>query len=57
MHTIIPAPKRVIHIQPMLDDHNRRLRDAMLTTTRDAFALIAIISVIAAVTAICIMIK
>ncbi|WP_276122694.1 hypothetical protein [Pararhizobium qamdonense] len=57
MHTIIPAPKRVIHLQPILDQQNRRTRDAMLQTSKDLMALAAIIAFIASVSVICLMIK
>lgn len=57
MHTIIPAPKRVIHLQPILDDQNRQLLEAMAQSGKDMLAFAAVIAFLASVIVICIMIK
>ncbi len=60
MTTITPAPKRVIHIKPMLrtsKDRRSEFLEMTVDTARDLCALLAVLLMTSAMGVICLMLR
>lgn len=57
MHTMIPAPKRVIRIEPMTRTQKRQMKRAFLETSYEVLNFLAWITIIVMIAAIAIMLK